>query len=95
MLVTHHTDTFDERRILMPSGSVSTGVRDEQPLSAVVAWRRDQLVAAGFPHLLAVAVARNPSYDLHDLLDLVQAGCAPELAVRIRSPIDEEAAAAA
>lgn len=76
----------------MPSGSVSAQVREEQPVTPVVGWRRDQLVAGGFPYLLAMRVAQNPAYDLHELLDLVEAGCAPELAVRIRGPIDEETA---
>ena len=30
-------------------------------------------------------------YDLHELIELVQQGCAPELAVRILSPLDDDA----
>jgi hypothetical protein len=35
----------------------------------------------------------NPRYDLHALIDLVERGCPPELAVRILTPLEEETAA--
>lgn len=56
---------------------------------AIVSWRRDQLLAAGFPLPLAAAVADDPAYDLHALIELVERGCAPQLAVRILAPLDE------
>jgi hypothetical protein len=77
----------------MPNGSVTPRAREQQSIGTVAAWRRDQLVAGGFPQLLAVRIARDPEYDLHAVLDLVQAGCTPELAVRILAPADAEEAA--
>ena len=53
----------------------------------VVRWRRDQLVQAGFPRALAATLAENQHYDLHALIELVERGCRPELAVRILAPI--------
>ena len=63
----------------------------EQTLGSVqlVAWRRDQLAASGFPLPLAARVARDSRYDLHTLIELVERGCPPELAVRIVAPLDE------
>ena len=56
-------------------------------------WRREQLVLAGFPFPLAARIAKDPSYDLHRLIELVEAGCAPELAVRILAPLEPGKAA--
>ena len=58
-----------------------------------VAWRRDRLAAAGFPLPLASGVARDARHDLHSLIELVERGCAPELAVGITAPLDEGHAA--
>lgn len=60
----------------------------------VVSWRRDQLVACGFPLPVALELARNGRYDLHALIELVERGCSPELAVRILAPLDDGAVAA-
>ena len=59
----------------------------------VVRWRREQLVASGFPLPLAAEVAGDARYDLHALIELTERGCAPELAVRILAPVDEASAA--
>ena len=59
----------------------------------VATWRRERLVAAGFPPPAARRLARDPRYDLHALLDLVERGCAPEFAERILAPLDEADAA--
>jgi hypothetical protein len=77
----------------MTNGSIPSRVREKQPEDAVVAWRRDQLVASGFPYLLAIRVAGDAGYDLHELLELAQSGCPPELAVRILAPADAKEAA--
>jgi hypothetical protein len=53
------------------------------------AWRRAQLVDSGFPALLAGTLARDGRYDLHRLIELVERGCPPGLAVRILAPLDE------
>lgn len=60
----------------------------------VVTWRRDQLVACGFPLPLSSRLARDGRYDLHALIELVEHGCLPELAVRILAPLDDGAVAA-
>jgi hypothetical protein len=54
---------------------------------SVLAWRRDQLTASGFPLPLAAAVSADPLYDIHALIELVERGCPPELAVRIMAPV--------
>jgi hypothetical protein len=53
---------------------------------AVVRWRELELVQCGFPQQLAARVARDERYDLQQLIQLVQEGCAPALAVRILAP---------
>jgi hypothetical protein len=60
-----------------------TEIEEEQ----VVAWRREQLAEVGFSLPLAVQVAGDPRYDLHALIELVERGCDPELAVRILAPL--------
>jgi hypothetical protein len=59
----------------------------------VVGWRRAQLARSGFPHRLAARVAHDGRYDLHLLIELVERGCAPELALRILAPLEEDEAA--
>jgi hypothetical protein len=59
----------------------------------VASWRRDQLVRAGFSLPDANRLARDPRYDLHSLLELVERGCPPDLALRILAPLDELEAA--
>lgn len=56
--------------------------------ASVVRWRRDRLAAAGFTLPLADRVARDRRWDLHQVIDLVERGCAPELAVRISAPLE-------
>ena len=50
-------------------------------------WRRCRLVEAGLPYALADAVAADPLHDLHALLQLLDRGCPPDLAVRITAPL--------
>jgi hypothetical protein len=38
-------------------------------------------------------LAEDAHYDLHALIELVERGCRPELAVRIVAPLDDEVAA--
>ena len=59
----------------------------------VYAWRRAQLIEAGFPSGLAARLATDGRYDLHALIELVERGCAPHLAVRILAPLDGKEAA--
>lgn len=58
-----------------------------------VTWRRDRLTASGFPLPLASQLARDSHYDIHSLIELVERGCTPDLAVRISAPLDEGHAA--
>ena len=67
------------------SGTTKRPARDDGP----VGWRRRQLIEAGVPHSLALRLARDPRYDLHRLIELVERGCPPALAARILAPLDE------
>ena len=69
-----------------------TELREARELYEFVSWRRAQLVATGFSSPLAVRVARDHRYDLHALIQLAEAGCPPELAVRILAPLDGDPA---
>jgi hypothetical protein len=70
-----------------------TGTRQERRAPEVVGWRRERLVRAGFPLPLAVRLAKDARYDLHALLDLVERGCRPEVAIRILAPLEPGEAA--
>ena len=59
----------------------------------VVSWRRERLTESGFPLTVAARLVEDPRYDLHALIELVERGCRPDLAVRIVAPLDDEAAA--
>jgi hypothetical protein len=52
-------------------------------------WRRQRLILAGFDETLAAQLADDADVDLHELLTLLDLGCAPILAARILAPIDE------
>lgn len=54
----------------------------------VFVWRRDRLLAAGFAPGAAERLAQDRGIDLHAVLELIDQGCPPELAVRIRAPLD-------
>lgn len=58
----------------------------------VQTWRRCRLLDAGFPVAVAEAVASDSRFDLHALLELVDRGCPPELAVRIVAPLPRQVA---
>jgi hypothetical protein len=70
--------------------STSTGLEQG---GQVTTWRRERLLAAGFPPPAARRLACDPRYDLHALLELVERGCAPVLAERILAPLDDAEAA--
>jgi hypothetical protein len=59
----------------------------------VVRWRRERLTHTGFPLPVAAKIAKDTRYDLHALIELVERGCQPELAVRILAPLEGESAA--
>ncbi|HJQ50989.1 MAG TPA: hypothetical protein VJ838_10795 [Gaiellaceae bacterium] len=60
---------------------------------SLVRWRREQLIQAGMPRTLAGRVARDERYGLHDLIELLELGCAPGLALRILEPVERDDAA--
>lgn len=66
------------------------GLRARQDLDDAVAWRYQNLLAAGFAPALAAAVATEPGYDLHAVLQLIDRGCPPDLAARILEPLPNE-----
>jgi len=59
----------------------------EGPPANVVDWRRCRLLEAGFSLALATVLARSRDIDVHELLQLVDRGCPPELAARILAPL--------
>jgi hypothetical protein len=56
-----------------------------------IQWRVGRLVCAGFAPGLAERLAHDDRIDVHELLELVDRGCPPELAGRILAPLDDEA----
>jgi hypothetical protein len=56
-------------------------------------WRQEQLTGSGFSPALAAEIANDSRYDLHALIELVERGCRPDLAVRILAPLTGERAA--
>jgi hypothetical protein len=69
---------------------VQTKATSDQALREVVRWRREQLAESGFSRSLAGKIAEDPRFDLHALIELVERGCPPQLALRIFAPLDEE-----
>ena len=63
--------------------------RDQTDGPEIGSWRRHQLLQSGFPQGLARRIANDPAYDLHALIELVEHGCPPELAVRILTPLGD------
>ncbi len=69
---------------------MQTKATSDAALAEVARWRREQLVHSGFSRPLAGRLAEDPRYDLHALIELVESGCPPDVAVRILAPLDEE-----
>jgi hypothetical protein len=63
----------------MPAAQMHTV--DETGL--IEAWRAQALERAGYPLEAAVEIAGRHDIDLHRAVDLLQAGCPVELALRI------------
>jgi len=53
----------------------------------VASWRRDLLLRARYDSDLAGQLAQDARVDIHDMLELVDRGCPPELAARILAPL--------
>jgi hypothetical protein len=72
---------------------MQTTTADRRAGDELVRWRRDQLTRSGFPLPVAALIAKDGGYDLHALIELVERGCPPDLAVRILAPLEREDAA--
>jgi hypothetical protein len=80
-------------RVLLTNGMTHRGPRSgmrDSASSDVVSWRGRCLERAGFRPALAEELAGDVRVDLHAVLELVDRGCAPELAARIVAPLDDE-----
>lgn len=62
-------------------------LRTRQSHEEAAAWRRRSLLEAGFPADLAAWLAEDVRLDLHAVLQLVDRGCPPALAIRIVEPV--------
>jgi hypothetical protein len=71
---------------------MTSAVTPKSERNGVIAWRRTQLVRSGFQEEAAASVAEDDRYDLHRLVELVERGCPPELALRIVAPLEEDEA---
>jgi hypothetical protein len=67
---------------------VRTQMTKDRGADQVVTWRREQLAQSGLPLSLAARLAQDPRYDLHALIDLLERGSPPELAIRILAPLE-------
>jgi hypothetical protein len=72
---------------------MQTRTTTERTVDDVVCWRRERLLESGFPQPLAAELANDVRYDLHALIELVERGCRPDLAIRILAPSDGDTAA--
>ncbi len=72
---------------------MQTETTPDAAVDEVVRWRREQLTGSGFPLRLAARIANDPRYDLHTLIELVEQGCQPDVAIRILAPLEADSAA--
>jgi hypothetical protein len=56
----------------------------------MIRWRRERLLSVGFDPELAGEISHDSGMDLHALIELVERGCPPPLAVRILAPLEHE-----
>ena len=71
----------------------TTKTTPDAAVDDVARWRQERLTGSGFSLALAAEIANDPRYDLHALIELVERGCRPDLAVRILSPLTRQRAA--
>jgi hypothetical protein len=71
----------------MSTGSRTRKANATEGDPQVVEWRCSQLRRAGFPAALAGRTAGDRRLDLHALIELVERGCPPGLALRILAPL--------
>jgi hypothetical protein len=58
------------------------------PTAEILEWRFARLRQAGFDTESAERLSSGSGVDLHALIELVERGCPPPLAVRILAPFD-------
>ncbi len=58
-------------------------VQDRTEQERVEAWRREELLRAGYPKEAAKVIAPRFDVDLHAATSLLEQGCPPEVAVAI------------
>lgn len=63
------------------AAKVGEPISDEE--RCVRKWRRERMVAAGYPRKIADQLASDNDVDLHKAVELVENGCPPHLALRI------------
>ena len=56
---------------------------DDTDRERVIRWRVEQLARVGYSWPAAMVIAANTQIDLHEAVNIVRAGCHPEIAVRI------------
>ena len=56
---------------------------DETEAEAILRWRFEELVRAGYDIGNALVLASHVEIDLHDAADLTRRGCPPDTALRI------------
>lgn len=74
---------------MSPNLPVPTASPPHLPMD-VAEWRRRRLLDAGLPTDLVASLANQPRLDLHELLQLVDRGCPPELAAKILAPLPSQ-----
>jgi hypothetical protein len=55
----------------------------ETELERVERWRTEVLLRAGYDERSAIELAGRQDVDLHQAIEMLEAGCSPELALRI------------
>ncbi|MCS7007519.1 MAG: hypothetical protein NZL88_08205 [Gaiellaceae bacterium] len=56
---------------------------DETEAEAILRWRFEELVRAGYDLGSALVLASHVEVDLHEAVELTRRGCAPDTALRI------------
>jgi hypothetical protein len=64
-------------------GETELHVLEDTELEKIENWRTEELVRAGYSRRAAGRLAARHDVDLHLAVELLQRGCAPELAIRI------------
>jgi hypothetical protein len=77
-----------DRHIFAPQAA--RWARAAEPGGQIAGWREQRLRHAGVEAELAAAIASDCAIDLHAMIELIERGCPPELALRILAPFDHE-----